>query len=204
MTETECDWLASAVAGDRDALGRLLERYGPAVAANLQIGARWRGSLDAGDVMQVSYIEAFLHISSFDVENAAAFPAWLTRIAKNNLRDGIRALEARGNRAEQRVEATPSDDSCIGLLDLLVGSVSTPSTSMRNREACEQLHAALDQLPDDYASAVRLFDLEGRPIDEVAAALGRSTGAAYMLRQRAHDRLRTLLGPGSQFMQSRA
>ena len=46
---------------------------------------------------------------------------------------------------------------------------------------------------------IRLYDLEGRPIAEVAAEMGRSSGAVHMLRARAHDRLRELLGPESAF-----
>jgi DNA-directed RNA polymerase specialized sigma24 family protein len=39
-----------------------------------------------------------------------------------------------------------------------------------------------------------MFDLEGRPVQQIASALQRSEGAVYMLRARAHDRLREILG----------
>ena len=58
---------------------------------------------------------------------------------------------------------------------------------------------ALGSLPGDYEKVVRMYDLEGRPIGEVAAELGRSEGAVYMLRARAHDRLREQMGPASKF-----
>jgi RNA polymerase sigma-70 factor (ECF subfamily) len=191
--------LSRAVAGDRDALGALLERYGPAVEQKLHIGARWHGLIEGGDVMQVSYIEAFLRIASFDLERADAFPAWLRRIAENNLRDAIRALE-HPNDAPQRIRVTVQEESYVALLDLLTSSQSTPSAQVRDQEACDLLHAALDRLPDDYAQAVRLYDLEGRLIAEVAQTLGRSAGAVHMLRLRAHDRLRELLGPASRIL----
>src|SRR5262244_2160831 len=79
--------VARAVGGDRDALVDLLDRHGPAVERSLRIGAGWRGRLDAGDVMQVTYLEAFLRISSFDPQRAEAFAAWLRRIAEHNLLD---------------------------------------------------------------------------------------------------------------------
>ncbi|HEY3244916.1 MAG TPA: RNA polymerase sigma factor [Phycisphaerae bacterium] len=191
--------LSRAVAGDREALGALLERYGPAVEQKLQIGARWHGLIEPGDVMQVSYIEAFLRIASFDVERADAFPAWLRRIAQNNLRDAIRALERPGDEL-QRIRVTVQDESYVALFDLLTSSHSTPSAQVRDLEACDLVHAALDRLPDDYARAVRLYDLEGRPIAEVAKSLGRSAGAVHMLRLRAHDRLRELLGSASRIL----
>jgi len=197
--------LALAVAGDRDALGTLLEQFGPAIEHALRIDPRWQGAIDPSDVMQVTYIEAFLRIGGFEVERAAAFPAWLRQVAENNLRDAIRALESQGGGPRQRrVDVGPSDASYVGLLDLLASSVNTPSVSVRHGEAREFLYAALDRLPSDYAQAVRLYDLEGRPIDEVAAALGRSAGAVHMLRLRAHDRLRELLGSPSRILDTRA
>ncbi len=57
----------------------------------------------------------------------------------------------------------------------------------------------LAKLPPDYATVIRLYDLQGKPIAEVAADLGRSEGAVYMLRARTHDRLRELLPGESKF-----
>ena len=46
---------------------------------------------------------------------------------------------------------------------------------------------------------VRLYDLQCRDITEVCTQLGKSSGAVYMLRARAHDRLRENMGGASQF-----
>jgi RNA polymerase sigma-70 factor (ECF subfamily) len=194
-----------AAAGDRDALEAVLERFGPSVEEKLQVGSRWRRVLEPADVMQVTYLEAFLRIPSFDAERAESFPAWLKRIAENNLRDAIRALESQKHPPEaQRIEAQLGGDSYVGLFDLLSATGGTPSAAARNDEARELLDAALERLPDDYAKAVRLYDLEGRSIGEVATALGRSAGAVHMLRMRALDRLRELLGPVSRILDSEA
>jgi DNA-directed RNA polymerase specialized sigma24 family protein len=53
-------------------------------------------------------------------------------------------------------------------------------------------------MPPDYSTVIRMYDLEGRGAESVASAMGRSTGAVYMLRSRAHDMLRTLI-EGSDF-----
>ena len=42
-----------------------------------------------------------------------------------------------------------------------------------------------------------MYDLMGKPVAEVAAALGRSEGAVYLLRVRAHRRLADILGAKS-------
>jgi len=71
------NWVSRAVAGDKDALGELLAYFGPDVEAALHISSTWSGLFDAADVMQITYLEAFLHIKRFDPARADAFPAWL-------------------------------------------------------------------------------------------------------------------------------
>src|SRR5437867_2981515 len=75
----------------------------------------------------------------------------------------------------------------------------TPSGLATSRDASSVLEAAIQRLPPDYRIAVQLYDIEGRPIAEVAAAMSRSIGAVHMIRARAHDRLRHELGSASQF-----
>ncbi len=197
--------VARAVSGNRDALVDLLDRHGPAVERSLRIGAAWQGRVDASDVMQVTYLEAFLRIGTFDPQRADAFPAWLRRIAEHNLLDAIRELEAERNRsAPRRLRGIGSDESYVALLDVLSASGGTPSQSVRREEAGSMLGAAIERLPTDYATAIRLYDLEGHPIEDVAATMKRSPGAVHMLRMRAHERLRELLGPESGILDSSA
>ena len=87
--------IAAAIGGDPEALSELLARHGPGVEAGLQIHRRWRGLLDASDVMQVTYLEAFLAIRTFQPEGERQFVAWLRRLADHNLQDAIRALSRR-------------------------------------------------------------------------------------------------------------
>jgi RNA polymerase sigma-70 factor, ECF subfamily len=192
-----------AVSGDVDALAALLYQHGPTIEEKLRIGKAWRAALDASDVMQVTYLEAFLEIGRFDPERAAAFPTWLRRIAENNLRDAIRGLERQKRPpAEQRAELPPHGDSLIGLCALLGATTTTPSRVAARGELQRALQLAVAELPADYALVVRRYDLEGRSIAQVAAELGRSPGAVHMLRARAHERLRELLGPASAFFSS--
>jgi RNA polymerase sigma-70 factor (ECF subfamily) len=190
--------LKRAIAGDADSLAALLEQFGPSVRARLKgrIAPHWQAVLDESDIMQVTYLEAFLDIRRFQPGGPNAFEAWLTRIARNNLQSAVREL-ARAKRPDPRrqLRARPGHDSRVTLLESLVGDETTPSMIVRRRESLDLLDAAVADLPADYQRVVRLCDLEGRPVAAVAAALGRSPGAVFMLRARAHDRLRTLLGP---------
>ncbi|MFO0972872.1 MAG: RNA polymerase sigma factor [Phycisphaerae bacterium] len=194
--------LQRAVEGDVAALRALLERFGGEVRGRIagQIEPRWQSLVDEDDVMQVAYLEAFLHIDQLVARDVASFVAWLARIAENALRDAIRGLtrQKRPNPA-RRIEAAGSSESYVGLLECLGVSSSTPSREAAQRDAATILEAAIRRLPDDYHMAVRLHDLEGRPVADVAQKMGRSVGAVHMLRARAHDRLRLELGNTSQF-----
>jgi RNA polymerase sigma-70 factor (ECF subfamily) len=202
MAASEENLIEQAVAGDTAALGVLLERHGPRVRRAVcgRIGKRWQAVLDADDVMQVTYLHACLHIDQLKERKTTSFTAWLTRIAENNLRDAISALERpKRPNPTKRIQSPPGEDSYISLLELLGGSSHTPSRDAARCEAARLIDEALERLPEDYVTAVRLYDLEGRSAAEVATSMGRSVGAVHMLRARAHDRLRNLLGTASDF-----
>lgn len=200
MSAAEHELLNAAAGGDVDALAELLRQHGPEVRRRLVISPVWRAALDAADVMQVTYLEAFLHIYQLEARTSDGFRAWLSRLAQNNLRDAIRALE-RQKRPDPRdqVGSGATGESTTTLLEALGSGMPTASRVAAGRESQRALEAALAQLPPLYAQVVRGHDLEGQPVAEVAAALGRSCGSVYMLRARALDCLRELLGSESQF-----
>lgn len=198
--------VAQAVSGDADALSALLAEFGPRVERQLQVGRTWQSQIDAGDVMQITYLEAFLQIGTFRPEQFGAFETWLRRIAENNLRDAIRGLERQKQMpASRRVDFTPnSDDSYVGLYEQIAATTTTASRLVTKRDTQRLLQAAIDRLPPDYAMTVRLYDLEGKVIGDVAKAMGRSAGAVHMIRARAHERLGELLGTASSWFDSRS
>ncbi|HNQ22129.1 MAG TPA: sigma-70 family RNA polymerase sigma factor [Phycisphaerae bacterium] len=205
MTDTVEQLLVRAVAGDENALAELLVRYGPRVRAGLEIGEQWRGLLDADDVMQVTYFEAFRHIGEFRPDGEASFVAWLRQIARNNLIDSTRELERQKRPpAGKRIQPQRDEDRYLDVFEALGGISRTPSRSAAAREAKAMLESAISQLPPDYAQAVRLCDLAGLSASEVAERMQRSEGAVRMLRLRARDWLRELLGSPSRFFSDHA
>jgi RNA polymerase sigma-70 factor, ECF subfamily len=195
--------LRAAVAGDSDAMSELLQRYGPQVERTLDISREWRSVLEPTDVMQVTYLEAFMQIARYDPDRSEPFRAWLQRIAENNLRDAIRGLQ-RQKRPQPSQRVMPSPDAPSQLLEQLGATSTTPSRHATHDERVSMLEAALDALPDDYARVVRLYDLRSVPMAQITQEMKRSAGAIHMLRARAHDRLRQLLGAESQWFGSSA
>jgi RNA polymerase sigma-70 factor (ECF subfamily) len=194
--------LAAARQGDRAALIALLEQVGPVVRARIEpkIGRTLQASIDADDVMQVTYLEAVLRLSTFTAGGVPGLVAWLTRLAENNLVDAVRALEAAKRPDPRRqVRAGPREDTHAFLVEALGMTYTTPSVVAKRHEANACLEDALNKLPPAYARVIRLYDLEGKTPAEVAAELGKSQGAIFMLRARAHERLKEVLGSASRF-----
>ena len=192
--------VSRAVAGDEGALTALLHDHGAQVRCVLERSyRRWlAGQIDLDDVMQITYLEAFLRIGNFVPGAADGFRRWLQRIGENNVRDAIRRFDARA----RRPGGAPSPacgDYCCTLLELVAGS-GTPSRAAGRDEVRRLLESAMGQLPEDYERVLRLHDLEGRSGPEVARLIGRSHGAVKMLLARARDRLTELLGSGSNFL----
>jgi RNA polymerase sigma-70 factor, ECF subfamily len=191
-----------AVSGDAEALKELLARFGPQARVAIQgkIDRRHRSVLDEDDVMQVAYLEAFLHIDQLVSRDPQVFLAWLRRIAQNALRDAIRGFERekRPNPAN-RIEPL-SSDSYVALIERLGVTTSSPSRVAAAAEAKLTLTECLERLPLDYKHVVTLCDLQGMEAASAAREMGRSVGAVHMLRARAHDRLRAIMGSPTQFL----
>ncbi len=185
-----------AIAGEQAALVALLNEHGPLVRYGLsdKLSPQWQSQLDVDDVMQVTYLEAFLRIATFQFRGEGSFRAWLSQIARNNLQDAIRGLEsAKRQPPGQRIGENTGQDSSAMLLDELLQTTSTPSRHLAADEVRDVIRSAVEQLPADYAEVVERYDLRGQTAAEVATALGRSAGAIFMLRARALDRLREVL-----------
>lgn len=191
------DDIRRAIGGDREALGNLLEQVGPVVRRDVaaRIPAKWRSLLSADDVMQQTYADAFRGITRFVPLGDGAFRAWLANLAKCNTCDALKMLQAdkRGG-TMCRVDPNGDGSSYLNLFDVLSSSGTSPTKQVARSEVAERLEEAVASLPDAYQVVVRKYDLEGCSAKDIASDLRRSPGAVHMLRARAHDRLRQLLG----------
>ena len=192
--------VARAINGDQAALAELLEEVGCPLIAEFEhrIAPKYRALVDADDVMQVTYLEAFLRIGSFVWTGSGSFASWLRRIAENNLKDAIRGLE-RDKRPSPGLRKSGSDDSGVALFERMASSTSTASRKASREESLRVLELAIRQLPSDYQQVIRLYDLEELAGPEVAERMQRSHGAVRMMLHRARARLSELLGSESLF-----
>lgn len=189
--------LLRAKEGDAQALAHALHGCAASVRARLSgnIPSRWAAQIGIDDLLQQTYLDAFLSIGRFDGDTAEAFAGWLCAIARRNLQDTARALEADKRGGSRRpISLDASTDRLEPLLDEICAVSLTPSRYAARNEAIVRLRAAVSALPTPHRDVINGYDLEGRTMAEVAATIGRTVGTAYMLRARAMGWLAEMLG----------
>ena len=189
--ELSDDDVCRAAEGDSVALTRLIDAVGPALGARLQVDGRWRRMIDVEDILQVTYIEAFRRIAHLETKSVAGFTAWLTQIARNNLRDAVRGLRS-AKRPDGRGRVVAEPEHSRSFVERLRIMSTTPSRVVAVRELASRLPAAVKSLPPRYA---RLIDalIAGRSVPEIAAEMKKTPAAVHMLRARALEALREVM-----------
>jgi RNA polymerase sigma-70 factor (ECF subfamily) len=124
---------------------------------------------DAEDVTAEVFHRALVNLPAYEWRGIP-FVAWLYRIAAHELSD------RRRNAAREVVTQPPE------------GETSSPDFERR-----VMLFQLVDRLPADQRRVVELRFGDGKSIQQVAAALGRSEGAVKQLQRRALQNLRVNL-----------
>jgi RNA polymerase sigma-70 factor (ECF subfamily) len=189
--------LEQALLGDREALGRLLEAERTALhrLAERQLEGRIAVRVDASDVVQQAFLEAYRSFPQFDGQDARELIAWLQRILDNKIATAIRDHALLQKRNVGREQSMDDSQGGAPLKQGLDAGHSSPSQKAIRGEEAEHLSQALTALPADQREAVRLRHLEGWPLADVARQLGRSLTATaglikrgmHTLRQRMHS-----------------
>lgn len=118
---------------------------------------------DAEDAVQEACVRAWVAFDDLRDEGAAR--AWLYRILRSVL---LEAAE-RGARRRQLVDITRLEREHEGLVG---GDGDALFEEVANRLSGEAIRAALAGLPDDFATAVELHDIDGFRYREIAEITG--------------------------------
>jgi RNA polymerase sigma-70 factor (ECF subfamily) len=174
------DLMGRLAAGDRDALAPLMERHHRRLY-RIALGYV-RQPDDALDVVQETFVKAFVHAARWD--GAADVAPWLTRIAVNQAIDSYR----RGKR--RRASEEPLEESSSH-----VPSVAEPSPERRamGREIGERVGSAVRSLPERQRAVFVLRHYQELSLEEIAQTLDMSLGTVKSALHRAVARLRERL-----------
>ena len=185
--------IARARAGDREALGELLEGYRGylKVLTARQIDRRLGGRLDASDLVQQTFLSAYRKVDQFRGQAEAEFFMWLQRILEHNIQEAIRNHTRIAKRSIRREEPVPESQLAVRAAGDIRGT--TPSQRAMQGEDAVRLARTLEKLPRDQREAVRLRHLEGWSLAEISEHMGRSPSAAAGLLKRGMQALRKYL-----------
>ena len=177
--------VAAAKNGNRKAFGILVDRHERRVFFIAQRITRTRE--DAEDVVQQSFLKAFIHLKKFEGESL--FSTWLTRIATNEALMLLR--RQRGSREVPIAESTTDDEIALPLdiPDLR----PNPEDSCLQREQERIVSAAVSELTPGTRKAIELRDLGELSTEETARVMGLSIGAVKSRVFHGRRKLRTTL-----------
>lgn len=180
--------LEQARAGDREALGGLLEEYREylRLLARARVGRGLRTRLDPSDLVQETLLEAQRDFRQFLGRTDGELAVWLRRILARNLADQVKHHQSQ---RRDLAREQPLDPLIEQAHEALAAGLSTPSAQAARREQAVVVASALAKLPPDYREVIVLRHLEGRSFEEIAAAMGRKSGAVRMLWMRALEKL---------------
>jgi RNA polymerase sigma-70 factor (ECF subfamily) len=167
----------AAMAGDRDAVGRLLAAVRPYVVRYCR--ARLRSPSAAEDVAQEVCLAVLTGLPGYRFEKRP-FLAFVYGIAAHKVIDAHRA--ARRVRWDLDVEIPDSVDTGEG-----------PEQHALRVELSDELRGLLDELPDKQREILVLRVALGLSAEETAAAVGSTPGAVRVAQHRALARLRQAL-----------
>ena len=192
-----------AAAGDSDALQRLIVHYHGPLCSTIEgrMDKAIRRHLDPEDILQQAYVKAFQGIEGRAFDSPGSFYKWLERIALDRLRNAGRDLRRRKRDIDRNLTRSPgAATSCPDLVARLTTPGTTPSRHLAKREASAVVISSLARLTDDQRAVLRMRFLEDRPVGEIAAELGKSDAAIYMLCSRGLESLQKLLISMTRFL----
>jgi RNA polymerase sigma-70 factor (ECF subfamily) len=174
------DVLVAARKSDGEAWQELHRAYSGRVHAYL----RAQGAADAEDLTSEVFLRVYARLDSFSGDEAQ-FRSWLFTVAHRILIDDVRRRRRRPQPA-----APPA-----AVEHLPAGDVEAEALGNVGREWVDSLIA---ELPGPQRDVLALRIVADLPLAEVAAILGKRTGAVKALQHRALNRLRRTLGEEEQ------
>ncbi|MCB0335331.1 MAG: sigma-70 family RNA polymerase sigma factor [Bdellovibrionales bacterium] len=186
MSRDDLALVEKAKAGDKAAYRQLVERY----QKRALVLARdiLRSQEDAEDVVQESFVKAYLSLDKF--EGKSAFYTWFYRIVYNMAIDVKRKKQRRGGEKAEYEDSLTSDS-----IDIPVSTqrFHDPQQEVFRKEVSSQIHTAMEQLSDEHRQAIFMREIDGMSYEEIALVLGISKGTVMSRIFYARKKLQQLL-----------
>ncbi len=178
--------VSAAKSGDAIAFVELSARHSEMILRRTyRIVKNWQ---DAEDVLQDSFMKAFVHLNGF--QERSSFSSWLTRIAINSALMLLRKKRGHLEISTDAMDDEFGDWNRWGPRD----GAESPESHCARRECEDLLHGAIQGLPPLLREVVQLSHGQDRTMEEIAQFLGISVPAVKSRLARARMALRISLG----------
>ena len=145
---------------------------------------------DRHDLAQEVWLRAFRHLRR--LKDPAKFKGWLSRIATNLFYDELR--KRKRNRRPISLDAQiPVSDGAIDWE--LPSEAISPDEALSTQEFYEQLHKAVQNLPESFRQTIVLREIQGLSYEEISEITQVSLGTVKSRIARARSRLQDMLTP---------
>jgi len=165
-------------AGDKKAFDVLILKYQQRIVH--VITGFVHDPVEALDVAQEAFIKAYRAIPNF--RGDSAFYTWLYRIAINTAKNHLTSRARRPPAVDvDAMDATNFYDAPE------LKEFETPESSLISDELQQTIHQAIQDLPEDTATAIKLRELEGMSYEEIAQVMECPIGTVRSRIFRARD-----------------
>jgi RNA polymerase sigma-70 factor (ECF subfamily) len=169
LEENERDVIHREAGNEEDRVHELFERHKDRIYS---IALRYSGDpVAAQDISQEIFLKLFAGIGTF--RGASTFESWLFRLVVNSCFDYRRKTK----RLSPLIE---------GVLDLLRSPAASALDEVMKEEMSGQVRSAVDTLPPEQRMVVVLRYTEGLSYDQIAEAMGCSSGTIASRLNRVH------------------
>ncbi len=185
---SDAELVARVQKGSKADFQILVERYQQrAFAVAFQILKRHE---DAQDVVQESFVKAYLSIDSF--QGTSSFFTWFYRIVVNMAIDFRRKM-GRKDRETISFDVEERDVIEQNISSGLALQPENPLDSSLRAEQARQINKVLGEISEDHRAVIVLREVEGLRYEQIADVLGISKGTVMSRLHYARKRLQQLL-----------
>ena len=185
--ENERELLAQLRAGDEDAFGLVVQRYGGRMLATAR--RFLNNEHDAQDAVQEAFASAFRALDKFNGD--ALLSTWLHRIVVNA---ALVQIRSRRRRSEQPIETLlPRFDQDGEWIDDPATWTDAAEAALERRDSREMVRRCIERLPDKYRCVLLLRDIEELDTDETARSLATTANTVKVRLHRARQTLKAIL-----------
>lgn len=190
--------------GDEAVFMRLVEQYQPAMVRLARVYVH--DAATAEEVAQETWLSVLKNLDHF--EGRSSFKTWLFHILVNAAKSRSQrerrsvpfsALAAPEDDAESEPSVPPErfrpegDPYAGGWVTIPQRWDQVPEANVASQETRERIMEAIERLPANQQSVIRLRDVDGYPAEDVCQILGVSEANQRVLLHRARSRVRQAL-----------